>query len=102
MGIYGIPESFQDDPAEAPPTPDPEASPSPERHPRPDGSIIRRRDDAVLEFVRSRGGVSRTEVAEHMGLTLYEAYLSLSRVRHSGAIRTARRANAHVWISSEV
>jgi len=92
-GIYGIPESFQ----EAAPTPEPE--PVRVRHGRPPKSLVDQRDAQVLELVQGSEGISRVAVAEKLGLTLHEAYLALSRVKHTGAIRTVRRDNAHVWIA---
>lgn len=91
-GIYGIPESFQD------PPPAPEPVPRTARHGRPDKATVNRRDDEVLALVREAGSISRLAVAEKLGLTPHEAYLSLSRIMHTGVIRTVRRDNAHVWI----
>jgi hypothetical protein len=95
-GIYGIPESFQ----EPSPTPEPDLVPlpNPARHVRPDKATVVRRDREVLALVREAGSISRLHVAEKLGLTPHEAYLSLNRIMHTGAIRTVRRDNAHVWL----
>lgn len=94
-GIYGIPESFSPEPE----APSPER-PAPSRHPRPDRATVNHRDGEVLALVESAGtkGISRTAVAEIIGLTMHEAYLSLNRVQHTGRIKNIRRNNAHVWI----
>lgn len=91
-GIYGIPESFQ----EPPTTPEPE--PVRVRHGRPDKATVQQRDSEVLALVRESGSISRLQVAEKLGITAHEAYLALSRIRNTGAIRTMRRDNAHVWV----
>lgn len=95
-GIYGIPETFDHQ------EPDPDTAP--ERHKRPTKAVVAGRDSRVYELVRSAGddGISRTEVAASLGLTMHEAYLSLNRVQGSGRIRNTRRDNAHFWIAVPV
>jgi hypothetical protein len=96
-GIYGIPESFLEP---VPPRGYERAVelPAVTRHGRPDKATVTRRDQQVLTLVRKTGSISRMAVAEELGLTSHEAYLSLSRISHTGAIRTVRRNNAHVWV----
>lgn len=99
-GIYGIPESFSEEP-EVPVETTSEALPITVRHPRPDKATVEKRDTVVLELVQRAGpeGISRVVVAETLGLTMHEAYLALNRIQHTGEIRNARKNNAHIWIA---
>ena len=95
-GIYGIPESFEQQ--------EPHMEPVSLRHTRPTKATVTERDAQVYELVQSAGseGIPRTDVAAILGLTMHEAYLSLNRVQASGRIKNTRRNNAHFWIAVSV
>lgn len=98
-GIYGIPETFSDNTPESPdPKPAEEVRPEPSapRNQRPTHAVIEDRDDRVYEYVKANPGVSRSGIAEALGLTPHQTYLSLNRLG-SGRVRTRRVDNAHLW-----
>jgi hypothetical protein len=114
-GIYGVPEPEE---AASPIPPmtfveayaQPSTLPLPEliqsvtatettRHGRPTQSVITERDNRVLAVVDAHRGIKRTEVAELTGLTLYEAYLSLDRLRNRQLVSILRQGSTHLWVS---
>lgn len=74
----------------------------PRGRPRPQATI--ERDAAVLAHLRqNEGPLSRNQIAENLGLSKSVAYLSLSRLRAAGQVRTCAdtAGSSTVW-SSEV
>lgn len=88
-GIYGIPETFTEPPAD-------DAAPQTPRNRRPTQAVIEDRDESVLTYVREHAGVSRTEIARALGLTPHQTYLSLNRLG-TGNVFTKRVNNAYLW-----
>ena len=88
-GIYGIPETFTEPPAE-------DDTPQTPRNRRPTQAVIEDRDESVLTYVREHTGVSRTEIARALRLTPHQTYLSLNRLG-TGNVYTKRVNNAYLW-----
>jgi DNA-binding transcriptional ArsR family regulator len=67
--------------------------------PRPQDTVAR--DEAVAQLVREKGPLSRTQIAEQMGITPSIAYMSLFRLRRDGYVRRAAGAGgdakSHTW-----
>lgn len=98
-GIYGIPETFTEPPAEdaTPEIPDSvDTASQASRNRRPTQAVIEDRDESVLTYVREHTGVSRTEIARALGLTPHQTYLSLNRLG-IGNVFTKRVNNAYLW-----
>lgn len=113
-GIYGVPEPVEPIPqmtfvearTEQLPLPLPElsetaAQPVSTRHGRPSGAVIKERDHHVFDVVSRNEGVRRTEVAEQTGLTMYEAYLSLNRLKNQHRVRILREGSTHLWVAAQ-
>lgn len=73
----------------------------PRGRPRPQSTIDR--DATVLRHLRKNGPLTRNQIAESLGLSKSVAYLSLSRLRAEGQVRTCAdtAGSSTVW-SSEV
>lgn len=75
---------------------EPEASQPRTGRPRPDGTI--EQDQRVLDHLRASGPLTKSSIAEALGLLPSRTYLSLYRLRHSNAVkRTRGERNEHVW-----
>lgn len=69
--------------------------------PRPPETIAR--DAAVLELLRSRGALSRNQIAEALGEEKVKVWLALDRLRRDGLVRTcARTSGSGLLWSAEV
>lgn len=63
----------------------------PRGRPRPQETIDR--DRAVLDILSREGAQTRNELAERLGLPPVKVYLSLTRLRSEGLVRTCTSAS---------
>lgn len=72
------------------------------RRGRPRPETTKTRDDKILTYLQESGRKSRNEIAEHFGLPTSIVYLSLSRLRADGKVRTCGGASKDTVWTTEV
>jgi len=63
--------------------------------PRPEVTIAR--DEEIFAFLTESGQANRVSIAAAFGVNVNIVYLSLSRLRKDGRVRTVRDGKRHLW-----